>query len=441
MMGFCEPYIVLWGNHHNIPLWMGCIVMHVRQIRSCRKENLLIFLPPKSEWPPGEARVCWNLEDNFCSQSDHRFVQIIQETWQKLPKNYEKILNIRIRCSTSLFTIYRQYYSFCRLSSMAHAEGCNFLAEPKDSTWSCNVGAMRGAQLVAAKSSWNRCWGHFISTNVEIKTTFQMGQPKTKSGFLFIDKFNPSTSSWNTGFQWFGSDCIPFVQESRLLQIQISRLHIINQVNWGSFSPKTIQLPNSAGGYNIVSYDVLGKAYNAYTNGMIQQGMDRVSECCWFWVSRFGCRNPSDAKSDQRTVTPGSWVNHKMCWLNNTQASCHYEKQLWRQTIYRSHVHDMQNVPVRNCLNPNAVQKTRCFQRTLLSPRNWWCQNWWQTSHVRRRLIVRHREFTIRHTKMWNLKSNSNLLFPTDLVCNPQKFATQPFARWGYCQFELNFIW
>ena len=126
------------------------------------------FLPPKSEWPPGEARVCWNLEDNFCSQSDHRFVQIIQETWQKLPKNYEKILNIRIRCSTSLFTIYRQYYSFCRLSSMAHAEGCNFLAEPKDSTWSCNVGAMRGAQLVAAKSSWNtkvlrkfhinKCW-------------------------------------------------------------------------------------------------------------------------------------------------------------------------------------------------------------------------------------------------------------------------------------------
>ena len=290
---WCEKWRTWWDfvNHTlscgeiiiNIPLWMGCIVMHVRQIRSCRKENLLIFLPPKSEWPPGEARVCWNLEDNFCSQSDHRFVQIIQETWQKLPKNYEKILNIRIRCSTSLFTIYRQYYSFCRLSSMAHAEGCNFLAEPKDSTWSCNVGAMRGAQLVAAKSSWNRCWGHFISTNVEIKTTFQMGQPKTKSGFLFIDKFNPSTSLWNTGFQWFGSDCIPFVQESRLLQIQISRLHIINQVNWGSFSPKTIQLPNSAGGYNIVSYDVLGKAYNAYTNGMIQQGMDRVSECCWFW--------------------------------------------------------------------------------------------------------------------------------------------------------------
>lgn len=90
-----------------------------------------------------------------------------------------------------------------------------------------------------------------------------MGQPKTKSGFLFTDKLNPSTSSWNTGFQWFGSDCIPFVQESRLLQIQISRLHIINQVNGGSFSPKTIQLPNSAGG-------LLGKAYNAYTNGMIQ---------------------------------------------------------------------------------------------------------------------------------------------------------------------------
>ena len=89
-----------------------------------------------------------------------------------------------------------------------------------------------------------------------------MGQPKTKSGFLFIDKFNPppSTSSWNTGFQWFGSDCIPFVQESRLLQIQISRLHIINQVNGGSFSPKTIQLPNLAGKYNTVSYDVLGKA-------------------------------------------------------------------------------------------------------------------------------------------------------------------------------------
>lgn len=140
---------------------------------------------------------------------------------------------------------------------MAHAERCNFPAEPKDSTWSCNVGAMRGAQLVAAKSSWDsatKVLGKFHINNIEIKNI-----PKTRSGFLFIDKFNPSTSSWNTDFQWFGSDCIPFVQESRLLQIQISRLHIINQVNWGSFSPKTIQLPNSVGGYNTVSYDVLGK--------------------------------------------------------------------------------------------------------------------------------------------------------------------------------------
>lgn len=155
-IGFCEPYIVLRENHHNIPPWMGFLVILISR-RSCRKEN-------PADWAP----KVW---DNFCSQSDHRFVQIIQDMTEtsKSKKSRKDIKHKNQMLHLSFHNIHTtQYYCFCRLSSMAHAEGCNFPAEPKDSTWSCNVGAIRGAQLVAAKSSWNtkvlrkfhinKCW-------------------------------------------------------------------------------------------------------------------------------------------------------------------------------------------------------------------------------------------------------------------------------------------
>lgn len=143
-----------------------------------------------------------------------------------------------------------------------------------------------------------------------------------------------------------------------------------------------------------------------------------LTQMVWFnreWIVSQSAVDSESHDSDAEIRVMQEVINGR---LNCLQVSCPHAKCPRRGPVWIQMLSKRPGVSKEPCC-PQEIGDARTDGR----PHTWRLRDWGI-------------ENFLRHTKMWNLKSNSNLLFPTDLVCNPQKFTTQPFARWGYCQFE-----